>query len=288
MVHDPHTHAWGPPSREHPWTNGPIVGDVDRYDVATIYTADELLADMDGAGIDTATVVGYPICDWTDNWYTIECVQEHDRLDGVVMIDVFDEDAPEQIREAMAVDGIWGLRLGAICPYDRMWQTFDTSVTWLRDAIDEDAVWEAVRETDAVVQILAHVDQLDQALELVETYPEIRYLFDHFGHADPSLAPEEGAFAQFADFSDYEVAVKVSEAVHHSDEDYPYADLHDHVHWLLDEFGRDRVIWGSDFPNVSDVASYEQSLTWLEHVDGLSATDREWLTERAYDRFVRA
>lgn len=41
------------------------------------------------------------------------------------------------------------------------------------------------------------------------------------------------------------------------------------------------MIWGSDFPNVSDMATYEQVLTWLRHVDGLSTADREWLTGRS-------
>jgi predicted TIM-barrel fold metal-dependent hydrolase len=286
MVVDTHTHAWGPPSHEHPWVNGPIVEDVDDYAVDTVYTAEKLLADMDRVGIDRSVVVGYPICEWTDNWYTLEAAAEYDRLDGIVMIDVFAEDAPAQIREAMAVEGILGLRLGAICPYDRMWRTFDPSVTWLRDAIEETAVWDAIRETDAVVQILADSSQLDQAIEVVEAHPEVRYLFDHFGHADPDLAPGESDFARFGELTDYDVAVKVSEAVHHSKQAFPYADLHDHVHWLLERFGKERVIWGSDFPNVSDDASYADSLAWLEHVDGLSSSDREWITGRAAEGFL--
>jgi predicted TIM-barrel fold metal-dependent hydrolase len=284
MVYDPHTHAWGPPSREHPWVNGPIVDLVDDFAVDTAYTGEKLLADMDAAGIDRATVVGYPIYEWTDNAYTVDVVQRQDRLDGIVMVDVFAEDAAEQIREYVGVEGIHGIRLGAICPYDRMWETFDTSVDWLRDAIAEDAVWEALAETDGVVQILCDTSQLDQALELVETYPELTYLFDHFAHADPELAPAESDFARFADLAEYDVGVKVSEAPHHSKQAFPYADLHDHVHWLLEHFGRERVLWGSDYPNVSDAATYEESLTWLEHVDGLTTADRRWLTERAADR----
>jgi predicted TIM-barrel fold metal-dependent hydrolase len=286
MVVDTHTHAWGPPSPEHPWTNAAIVADVDGFTVDTIYTADKLLADMDQAGVDRAVVVGYPIGDYRDNTYTLTCVREHDRLDGIVMIDPLDEDAPAQIRDCMAVDGIHGVRLAPICPYDRMWQTFDPSVTWLRDAIDETAVWEALCETDAVLQLLIDTTQLDQALALAEAYPDLRFLFDHFGHADPTLAPDDDPFADFAAFTEYDAAVKVSEIAHHSNEPYPHADLHDHVRWFLEQFGRERVIWGSDYPNVSDVTGYAESRTWLEHVDGLSTADREWLTGRAARTFL--
>jgi len=282
MVLDPHTHAWGPPSETHPWVNGPIVDLVDGFDVHTVYTADRLLADMDRNGVDEAVVVGYPICEWTDNWYTRTAASESDRLYGVVMLDPFAEDAAARLREAMAVDGVLGFRLGAACPYDRMWETFDSEVRWLRDAVAETAFWEAAVETDAVVQILCDHGQLDQALDLVAAYPALTYLFDHYAHAGPET-PTGGTFGQFADLAEYEgVAVKVSETPHMSESEFPYADMHDHLGWLLDTFGRERVVWGSDYPNVSDVATYAESLHWLDHVDGLSERDRAWLTGRAF------
>ncbi|WP_049914039.1 amidohydrolase family protein [Haloterrigena salina] len=282
MVFDTHTHAWAQPNRDHPWVNGPLVETVDEFDVDTVYTAEKLLKDMDAVGIDEAVVVGYPICEWTDNWYTVQCVEEHDDLTGIVMLDPFADGAADRLREAMAVDGVLGVRLGAICPYDRMWETFDPGVEWLREAVDETAFWEAARETDALVQILAHVDQLEQVLDLVETYPELSYALDHFCHAGPEVPPGEALAAlEPLAVDGYDVAVKISEVVHRSEEGFPYADMHDHVRWLLETFGRERIVWGSDFPNVSDEASYEESLRWLEHVDCLSKNDREWLTGRA-------
>ena len=284
---DAHTHAWGAPSEDHPWVNGPLVDLVDTFDVHTVYTADRLLADMDRHGVDEAVVVGYPICDWRDNWYTLRAAADYDRLYGIVMLDPFAADAAEQLRRCMNTEGIVGVRLGVTCPYDRMWETFDPSVTWLRDAIDETAFWEAAVETDAAVQILCNHGQLDQALELVETYPDISYLFDHFAHAGPETPTDKGTFAQFEALAEYDsVAVKVSEIPHWSETTFPYADMHDHVRWYLETFGRERVIWGSDYPNVSDVASYAEAYTWLRQVDTVSKTDREWVTEQSFRRHV--
>ncbi|MFC7078348.1 amidohydrolase family protein [Haloarcula halophila] len=284
---DTHTHAWGPATDDHPWVNGPILDLVDAFDVHTVYTADRLLADMDRNGIDEAVVVGYPICDWTDNWYTREVVAESDRLSGIVMLDPFAEDAPAHLRQCLETDGVLGFRLGAACPYDRMWETFDPDATWLRESLQETAFWDAAVETDAVVQLLCDHSQLDQALEVVEAYPELTYLFDHFAHAGPETPIESGTFAQFADLATYDnVAVKVSEIPHMSDAAFPYTDMHDHVRWFLDAFGRDRVVWGSDFPNVSDVATYPESYNWLRQVDSLSKKDRQWITGRAFRRHV--
>jgi hypothetical protein len=144
---------------------------------------------MDDAGINEAVVVGYPITDWTDNWYTEKAARENDRLYGVGMLNQFADGAEDALREMMAVDGMLGFRLGAVCPYDEMWERFDYGQTWLRDAIAETDFWEAVRETDALVQIMAHTSQMDQALELVETYPDLAYAFDHYAHADAADDP---------------------------------------------------------------------------------------------------
>lgn len=287
-VIDAHTHAWGPPSRDHPWVNAPLVAEsVGSFAVDPVYESETLLHDMDRIGVDEAVVVGYPICEWTDNWYTVRAASEYDRLYGVVMLDPFADDAAVQLREAMAVDGVVGVRIAPICPSDRMWETFDPSADWLAAAADETAFWTTARETDALVQVLAHRTQLDQVLEFVDRYPELTYAFDHMGHPDPETDPGTGAFARFGDLAAYDgVAVKVSEMPHWSAAPFPYRDLHDHVRWLLEQFGRERIIWGSDYPNVSDVAEYTETLHWLDHVEGLSDADRTWLTERAFRRHV--
>ena len=291
MVLDSHTHAWGPPTPEHPWTNGPLVEhSVNDFSTDVVYRDDQLLADMDAAGIDEAVIVGYPITDWTDNWYTVTAAETNERLAAVVMIDQFADDAHTTLRELMGHDGVLGFRLGVVCPYDEMWERFDYSQTWLRDAIDEDTFWEAAQDTDALVQLLAHTSQLEQALELVEAYPDLAYAFDHLAHADAADDPAE-SFAGFEALADFDrVAVKISEVAYTSNESYPYEDAWDHIRWLLDTFGRERVIWGSDFPNVSHPdyggMTYEETLTWLEAVPFLSKKDREWLTGRAFRDLV--
>lgn len=293
MVYDTHTHAWAAPTPTHPWTNGALLEEsASQFSTDVVYRAEELLADMDRAGIDDAVVVGYPITDWTDNWYTIEAAQSSDRLSGIAMLDQFGDDAAERLREIMAHDGLLGFRLGAVCPYDRMWETFDYDQTWLRDAIDETEFWEAAVETDAIVQILAHTSQLEQVQELVEAYPELRYTLDHLAHADAAADPAD-SYADLEALAEHEsVTVKISEVAHTSNEGFPYADAHDHVRWLLETFGRERVFWGSDFPNVSHPdygeMTYTETMTWLEHVPFLSKTDREWLTDRAFRSFLES
>ena len=204
MTLDSHTHAWGAPSEAHPWVNGPLVEThLDGFTVDTAYTAEKLLADMDATGIEEAVVVGYPVVEWTDNWYTERAAADSDRLYGIVILDQFADGAADALREAMSVDGVLGFRLGAACPYDRMWETFDPSTTWLRDAIQEAAFWDAAGAIDATVQILAHHEQLDQVADLVETRPGLTYLLDHFSHAGPDTEPGE-VYADLEPLADHE------------------------------------------------------------------------------------
>lgn len=292
MALDPHTHAWGPPTPDHPWTNGPLIEDfTSQFSTEIIYTDDKLLADMDEAGIDEAVVVGYPITEWTDNWYTIKAAEENDRLYGVGMLDQFADDAADNLRELMSHDGMLGFRLGVICPYDEMWERFDYEQTWLRDAIAETEFWEVAQETDALVQIMAHTSQLDQVLELVESYPTLPYALDHYSHVDIESDPAE-SYKDLEPLADYDrVAMKISEVAFISNRmEYPYEDTFDHLRWLIETFGRERVVWGSDFPNVSHPEfggmTYEQTINWLDHVPFLSDQDRKWLTEKAFRDLV--
>ena len=292
MVVDSHAHCWGPPSADHPWTNSQIVGGSDEFasgdfladfSVDLVYTAEKLLADMDRLVVDEAVVVGYPICPWTDNWYTVQVAQEYDRLTGVVMIDQFADDAVETLRELLSLEDIIGLRLGAGCPYDQMWERFDPTVDWLLDAIEEREFWNTASELDAPVHIWTLPPQLDQVIEFVETYPDLTYVLDHHSYIRGDVTAGEGAFEQLATLAENEnVLVKASGVVTLSDEGYPYRDKHDHVTWLVETFGRERVAWGSDWPNESNDATYLETLTWLQHVPELSEKDVTWITDRSF------
>jgi len=178
--------------------------------------------------------------------------------------------------------GIVGFRLAPACPQSRTWAAFDRSADWLYDALEAEASRTAAREADAVCQRLVHDGQLDQVFAPVERYPDLTYSIDHFARTDPSTLPDGGAFADLVALAAHDVAVKLFGAAPVSTRSLPCPDSHDHVRWLLETSGRERVIRGSDYSSVSDVTDYPRTLAWLDAVDGLSAADREWPTDRAF------
>lgn len=296
MVLDTHAHCWGPPTAEHPWTNPQIVGGQDEFasgdflqdfTVDLVYTDDKLVRDMDKVVVDEAVVVGYPINPWTDNYYTVKAVEQHDRLTAVVMIDQFADDAVETLEELMGTEGVVGIRLGAGCPYDEMWSNFDPSADWLPDAADEVEFWAAVEDLEAPVHIWSLPAQIDQVIDFVDRYPDLTYVLDHHLYIRGDVRPDDEAFEALGKLAAYDnVAVKASGVVTLSDEPFPYRDKHDHLVWMLETFGRERVAWGSDWPNESNAASYVETLNWLRHVDQLSDQDFEWITGRSFKRHI--
>jgi predicted TIM-barrel fold metal-dependent hydrolase len=296
MVLDTHAHCWGPPTAEHPWTNPQIVGGEDEFasgdfladfSVDLVYTDDKLVRDMQKVVVDEAVVVGYPINPWTDNYYTVKAVENNDELTAVVMIDQFADDAIEKLEQLMGTDGVVGIRLGVGCPYDEMWSNFDPSANWLPEAAEEEEFWAAVEALDAPVHIWSLPAQIDQVIDFVDRYPELTYVLDHHLYIRGDVRPGDEPFEELGKLAAYDnVAVKVSGVVTLSDERFPYPDKHDHLVWMLETFGRERVAWGSDWPNESNAASYVETLNWLRHVDQLSEQDFEWITGRSFKRHI--
>jgi len=58
--------------------------------------------------------------------------------------------------------------------------------------------------------------------------------------------------------------------------EYPYPKAMEHIRQLLDRFGAERFLWGSDMPNVERYCTYRQTLTYFsDHAPFLNATDRQ-------------
>jgi predicted TIM-barrel fold metal-dependent hydrolase len=57
--------------------------------------------------------------------------------------------------------------------------------------------------------------------------------------------------------------------------EYPYDNALVHFRQLVDRFGPQRFIWGSDMPNVERYCTYRQTLTYVwDHADFLDTAAR--------------
>ncbi|HET9154877.1 MAG TPA: amidohydrolase family protein, partial [Solirubrobacterales bacterium] len=71
--------------------------------------------------------------------------------------------------------------------------------------------------------------------------------------------------------------VKCSGAAALSAEPYPFADLWPHLHALLEAFGLERVMWGSDATRTAPLHTYRDALNHFTETAELTAAEKEQL-----------
>jgi len=132
--------------------------------------------------------------------------------------------------------------------------------------------------------------QMPLAIELTRKCPEASLVLDHCGVPDVkgrALDPWRGHIQQIASFPN--VVCKVSGVIAYADPTRPFADqLRPFVEHVLECFGWDRVVWGSDWPVCKLTASYRQWVdAALEITKNARPADRAKLFSKNAERVYR-
>lgn len=107
--------------------------------------------------------------------------------------------------------------------------------------------------------------QLPLAIRLVRECPNVQFILDHCGNPLIRERIMEPWRSHISELSQYpNVACKVSGLVNNADATHWRADdLQPYVQHVIESFGWDRVLFGSDWPVCTLAASYEQWVTAL-------------------------
>jgi L-fuconolactonase len=124
----------------------------------------------------------------------------------------------------------------------------------------------AVGDAHLAYDLLVRTRELPAAHEVAQRLPDIRFVIDHIGKPRISAGPRdpdwEQAMAPFADLPN--VSCKLSGMVTEASwTDWTPADLVPYVRRVLDWFGPERCMFGSDWPVCLLAGSYEQVLDAL-------------------------
>ncbi len=100
-------------------------------------------------------------------------------------------------------------------------------------------------------------DQLDKAITLVDACPDVPFVLDHCGAPAIRERAEQPWRARIAEFARRPNAVaKISGIVAYADpKTWVLDDLRPYVEHVVERFGWDRVVWGSDWPVCTLTAS---------------------------------
>jgi predicted TIM-barrel fold metal-dependent hydrolase len=235
------------------------------------FTAEDLLREMDEAGVDAA-LVHPPGWDPNSNQLAIDAARERPTRLGI--LGNFPIDQPpnrERVEGWKNQPGMLGLRWALNQPYQEAW-TRDGTLDWL---------W-PVAESAGVP--IAFIGPGTQAMigRVAERYPGLKLIVDHLGRIGG--AKDDEAFANLSELLALarfaNVAVKATGAPSYSSEPYPYRNIHGYLHQIYDAFGPDRMFWGTDITRMP--CSWRQCVTmFTEELPWLSATDKELIMGRA-------
>jgi L-fuconolactonase len=282
---DAQVHMWLSDRPTRPWI--PAFRDIYREELELLIHAgqsmgpESVLLEMAEAGVDGAVLSPTGVYG-TDNSFELEASRHYPRKFCVVgFVDHLALNAVETL-EAEVAKGMVGLRM-----------------IGLRDPIrlergEFETVLQACQRLNCSVSFLLVHPVPDGVLDMIRRYDDIQFTIDHLGVgiAPPLIGwpPPKDPFVDLsaalalAKFPN--VAMKLTGAPSLSHKRFPFADVHDGVRRIVDAFGVERVLWGSDFTRTAPLLSYWDGVHYLAEI-GFSASDLEMLYGGALRQTLR-
>ncbi|MSQ08299.1 MAG: amidohydrolase [Dehalococcoidia bacterium] len=260
MIVDTHVHIWELPPKAAigptapTWQSLPVIPG----------TAEELLQDMDGSGVDRCVLVQTSWSTW-DNGYIADAAKKHrDRFVGQGMIDPLHPDNAAHARYWMDDRGLCGFRFhpayyhpsedaksGKPRPSDmRLAEAGHAGGVDILTAPQNDAMWRVIDERRGFVQVHNRPEDAHQLDAVASRYPRITWLIDHMMYPLPEWAPSYAPYQPVLALARYKnVFIKISDVHGRSKQKYPYRDMHPVVKNIIAAFGMDRCLWGTGYPS---------------------------------------
>ena len=229
---------------------------------------EEMVAAMDAVGVDAAIIVSTFNLYRHDPSYALEVYRRYpDRFRIVTPIDVADPAIGETVGAWSRTPGAVGVRI------------------MLRDELPSDpadprvnAGFAAAARHGLPVNFLCW-GRLDHGTELVRRNPDTIIVIDHLGLLQPAQPPSLAepwadlpkllALAAFPN-----ARIKISGACTLSRQAFPYEDIWEPALRIIDAFGVDRCMWGTDWTRTSGMLTYEQATAPFRDTKRLSEGDK--------------
>jgi predicted TIM-barrel fold metal-dependent hydrolase len=242
-------------------------------------TAEQLLAEMDEAGVDGGLI--HPPASWdpASGPLAIEAAQKYpDRFAVMGQFPPEDRANERLIPDWLDQPGMLGLRW-AMLYRDQPKQIADGAFDW---------IWPAAEKAGVPVSLQAGVF-LKKFRWIAETHPRLTLMIDHCGlkvlTKDADAVEHLDELLTLATLPN--VAVKATAAPAYSTQAYPFPNLHDPLHRIFDAFGPKRFFWGTDITRMP--CSYRQCVTFFtEELPWLKGRDLDDVMGRGVAEWLNA
>jgi len=259
MVVDSHHHLWDPAHRDYPWMGGDALTPIRRR-----FDAGDLKPLLDANGVDR-TVVVQTVSSLEETREFLQAAAENEFIGGVVgWVDLTDRSVAKTLADLKRSQG------GAFLVGIRHQVHDEPDPEWLlREDVQRGIA--AVGEADLVYDVLVRTRELPAGLETVQRHPGMRFVIDHA--AKPRIAAGawdaawEQALAPMADHPN--VSCKLSGLVTEADwKAWTPEQLEPYVNKVLEWFGPERCMFGSDWPVCLLAASYKEVVEAMQSLVG--------------------
>lgn len=232
---DCHTHVVSPDHARYPLEPRDLSGEWYREAPAS---AEDLAEAMDASGVARAVLVqGVGAYTWKNDYAADAARANPDRFVSACAIDAEAEDAPDTLAYWLDERGMQGVRLFALSREGESWLATPKTMPLFEIARS--------RGAHVIVTLLPH--QLPELERVLEREPETPVSLDHCGFA---LGDDEAREALFALARFDALHLKIS--THNLDEAEQGRGVGALVRELIDRFGAERLMWGSDFCQTHD------------------------------------
>ena len=232
-------------------------------------TGDQMVVAMDAAGVDGAILVSPFTMYRYDASYALEVRKRHPgRFALIKPVDPADPAVAEVIADWKRAPGAVGIRMLLV-----------------RGGLSEDPADPGLNGVLATAARLSlpvnlHIaGRFDQGLELIRRNPDTQIIIDHLGLVQPHEPPVPAEpWAELPKVlilaNQRNVAIKISGACTLSREPFPFRDIWDPVCRVIDAFGIDRCMWGTDWTRAVKFLSYAQGVDAFRATDRISESDK--------------
>jgi L-galactono-1,5-lactonase len=240
-----------------------------------------LLGYMDQAGVDKAFLVQhYQYGD--QNQTILNCVRWWpDRFTGFATLNAIDHPDDTDRLERLIDAGMAGLKVEvnstrALRPGFR----FDGEHEW--------GVWERLSQLRRPLVLDANEGTPEDTVamqQMVERLPGLQMVICHMGGPNRPGWQERALLAThprvWTDLAALPLMIGAGE-------EYPWVKAQEIVRWAVEQFGADKVMWGTDYPPILNAGTYRQSYEYISrHCDFLTAEEKGKVLGGTAQRFLR-
>ena len=243
MIVDTHVHVFTADRRKYPQIRDtaragsiPTITEIGQTEWP-LTTAEILIAAMDEAGVDKATLVqAYFVYEY-DNRYTIDAALAHpDRFTGVVVLDPMDKNSPEKLSRLVEEKDVTGLRfMRGRLPASSLGDpaTFP--------------LWERMQSLGIPLQVNDRIGDISKIRKAMDKYPGVKVAFEHSWGHQVGLPPYSVLDPLFALADNPNVYVKT--AINNIAAAREAGGTPEQLYTkLVEVFGAKRIMWSSNYP----------------------------------------